>query len=224
MMRGYYKTRFPQMVPARNWDPQSPSQPTIALPLPKDENKVVEFVWPGMVLSAKADGSAWQVGVPAGETPTIVAIAQDPTYGSQSENVRLSGSLVGLPCTGNFRIVTPFFKRGVAYPVGRALTYCTEDTTLPTGKMINEPAALPGCVRPAAEGEPVIGYVVRSQAPKFYEANNHGDTTGTNKTDGAFAMQLSIDEAVASDAIKENSYFIEFDTAFQPVATAVAEG
>jgi hypothetical protein len=29
-------------------------------------------------------------------------------------------------------------------------------------------------------------------------------------------MQLSIDEAVASDAIKENSYFIEFDTAFQP--------
>jgi hypothetical protein len=216
MMRGYYKTRFPQMVPARNWDPQSPSQPTIALPLPKDENDVVEFVWPGMVLSAKADGSAWQVGVPAGETPTIVAIAQDPTYGSQSENVRLSGSLVGLPCTGNFRIATPFFKRGVAYTVGTALTYCTEDTALPTGKMINEPAALPGCVRPAAEGEPVIGYVVRSQAPKFYGVNNHGDTTGTNETDGAFAMQKSIDEAVASDAIKENSYFIEFDTAFQP--------
>ena len=218
MMRGYYKTRFPQMVPARNWDPQSPSQPTIALPLPKDENDVVEFVWPGMVLSAKADGSAWQVGVPAGETPTIVAIAQDPTYGSQSENVRLSGSLVGLPCTGNFRIVTPFFKRDEAYPVGTALTYCkgNESIALPTGKMINEDPIVQGCVRPAAEGDTVIGYVVRSQAPKFYGVANHGDTTEGIADCGAFAMQKSIDEAVASDAIKENSYFIEFDTAFQP--------
>lgn len=222
MMRGYYKTRFPQMVPARNWDPQSPSQPTIALPLPKDETTAVEFVWPGMVLSAKADGSAWQVGVPAGETPTIVAIAQDPTYGSQSDNVRMAGSLVGLPCTGNFRICTPFFKRGVAYPVGTALTYCTAAETLPTGNLHGEPAALKGCVKPAATGEPVIGYVVRSAAEKFYADVNHGDVNGTNKTDGAFAMQLSIDEAVASDAIKENSYFIEFDTAFQPTAPVKA--
>lgn len=218
-MRGYYKTRFPQMVPARNWDPQSPSQPTIALPLPKDDaTQAIEFVWPGMVLSAKADGSAWQVGVPSGETPTIVAIAQDPTYGSQSDNVRMAGSLVGLPCTGNFRICTPFFKRGVAYPVGTPVTYCTEDTALPTGDKINEPASLPGCIKPAETGDVVIGYVVRSAAPKFYAANNHGDTNGTNTTDGAFAMQISIDEAVASDAIKENSYFIEFDTAFQPAA------
>lgn len=214
MQIGHYKNRFPKMVPARNWDPQSPSQPTIALPLPKT-GTAVDFVWPGMVLSVKQDGSAWQVGVPAGETPSVIAIAQDPTEGTQSQNVLMANSLVGLPCTGNFRICTPFFKRGVAYPTGTPLTYCKNSETINAG----DGQPMKGAVRPAANGEPVIGYVVRSAAPENYATGNRG----VANTEGAFAMQRSIDTAVDSMSNHLNAYFIEFDTAFQPVMPAAQE-
>lgn len=248
MLKGHYKDVFPKMLPARNWDPQRPSQPTIALPCPKKANGKPELVLAGMILSAKEGAKTWTLGVDDSDAtaPTIVAVAQDPTYGNQSMNVNISDSLVGLPCTGNFRICTPFFKRGVAYSVGTPLTYVkdSELTTdaahyTATGKV--DDYVMHGCVRPAEAGEPVIGYVVRSQADKFYGVHNYDDpsvavkggteeaptyTYGVNlapitgdtahENEGAFAMRKSINEAVCSLAMSENSYFIEYDTAFQP--------
>lgn len=252
MLKGHYKDVFPKMLPARNWDPQRPSQPTIALPCPKKENGKPELVLAGMILSVSDSSGekpkAWTLGVKAGETPTIIAVAQDPTYGNQSMNVNISNSLVGLPCTGNFRICTPFFKRGVAYPVGTALTYVrndeieSDDSYKALGKLGDY--KMMGCVKPAAEGDVVIGYVVRSQDDKFYGVHNYddpteavqggtelaptytyggvnldtisGDETTGHVNEGAFAMRKSINEAVCSLAMSENSYFIEYDTAFQP--------
>lgn len=221
MLKGTYKDVFPKMLPARNWDPQRPSQPTIALPCPKqDGSKKPKTVLAGMILSATPGATEWTLGVGA-TTPSIVAVAQDGTYGNQSMNVKLADSLVGLPCTGNFRICTPFYKRGVAYATGTALTYATDADVAADEAAFTaaDGTKMAGCVRPAAAGEPVIGYVVRSQNPKFYGIVNYDDPTGaaaTNTTDGAFAMRKSIDEAVCSLALSENSYFIEYDTAFQP--------
>lgn len=223
MLRGTYKDVFPKMLPARNWDPQRPSQPTIALPCPKKAvgSKQPKTVLAGMILSATPGAKEWTLGVVDGTKPTIIAVAQDGTAGNQSMNVRISDSLVGLPCTGNFRICTPFYKRGVAYAVGTPLTYATDEEEKNAAFTAADGTQMHGCVRPAAEGEPVIGYVVRSQADKFYGVVNYDDPTGpasTNTTDGAFAMRKSINEAVCSLALSENSYFIEYDTAFQPEA------
>lgn len=249
MLKGTYKDVFPKMLPARNWDPQRPSQPTIALPCPKLEgnNKAKLLVWPGMILSANPGAKTWTRGVTAADStvanaPTIIAVAQDPTKGNQSMNVDLTDSLVGLPCTGNFRICTPFFVRGKAYTTGTALTYVTskelEDLSEADKKNYSAYTKdgtlvlMQGAVRPAEAGETVIGYVVQSQDPKFYKTANYDDNSNsginvlkwidpTDHTKGqyseeAFAMRKSIDEAVCSLAMSENSYFIEYDTAFQP--------
>ena len=223
MFKGTYKDVFPKMLPARNWDPQRPSQPTIALPCPKQAggSKKLETVLAGMILSATPGATEWTVGVKDGTKPTIIAVAQDGTKGNQSMNVQLADSLVGLPCTGNFRICTPFYKRGVAYAVGTPLTYATDVEEQAASYKSGSGDQMHGCVRPAQTGEPVIGYVVRSQPAKFYGIVNYDDPTGTsatNTTDGAFAMRKSINEAVCSLALSENSYFIEYDTAFQPEA------
>lgn len=223
---GTFKNIFPKMIPARNWNPQQPSQPTIALPCPKTSAGAPAFVWPGMVLSAAAGASAWTVGVTSntvGSAPAIIAIAQDPTVGTQSMNVVMTDSLVGLPCTGNFRICTPFYKRGVAYSVGTPLTAATvteQTTNAGSAYTAGDGSVMTGCVRPAAAGEAVIGYVTQDHMfADYYGAVNYDDTatSPTNATDKAFAMRKSIDSAVDSLAKPENSYFIEFDTAYQPV-------
>lgn len=248
MKIGHYMNDFPKMVPARNWNPQEPKQPTIALHCPKNAQGEAQLVWPGMVLCIDnngTDGETWTVptladtvtntvaGSAAGTTPTVVAIAQDPTFGSQSLNVVMADSLVGLPCTGNFRIVTPFYKRGVAYTPGLALTFATAADM--EGDSFESANGLPlhGAVKPAAAGDVVIGYVVRTHSPEFYEhtvpaagdqpavttgITNYDDYSGasTNAVDRALALRKSIDLAEDSLTKPENAYVIEFDTAFQP--------
>lgn len=196
------------MIPARNWNPQQPTGPTLRYKLPLDAEGEIDFVWPGMVITLKADGSRWQVGVPAGETPSVVAIAQDPTFGNKSEGVRLSDSLVGFPLTSPFRIVTPFFKRGVAYPAGTKLTYCVNSEDIKDGL---EKKIL-GAVRPAAAGEPVIGVVTRTYEDSYYTVGNRG----TTNTEQALALQIDIDRAMDSQSVWQNAYVIEFDSCFKP--------
>lgn len=272
MTVGTFLNHFPKMVPARNWDPQRPSQPTVSLPCPKDHTAGNErrFVWPGMVLceslNAATGETEWTIPSVDAEfvnkssdvdsthrLPTLVAIAQDPTYGTQSRNVALSDRLVGLPCTGAFRIVTPFFKRDEAYTVGTLLTFATNADV--TGADADAYKAgsivMHGCVRPAQPGEVVIGRVVRTYEDKYYvrkweelekdstgqdipgtwhlvikgvvnyDDPHKGDTVNVpfNETCQALALHKSIDEAMDSTALPENSYVIEFDTVNLP-ATA----
>lgn len=269
MTVGTFLNHFPKMVPARNWDCQRPSQPTVSLPCPKDHAAGHErrFVWPGMVLCETlntANGETeWTI--PSVESsivnkvadvdsthrvPTLIAIAQDPTYGTQSRNVALADKLVGLPCTGDFRIVTPFFHRDSAYPVGTLLTFATNADV--TGADAAAYAAgsilMHGCVRPAQPGELVIGRVVRTYEDKYYvrkweelekdsdgkdipntwhlvtkgvvnyDDPHYGDAINPpfNEKCEAMALHKSIDEAMDSTALPENSYVIEFDTVTLP--------
>lgn len=247
MKIGHFMNDFPKMVPARNWNPQEPKQPTIALHCPKDAQGDAQLVWPGMVLCIKpeSDGSTWVLptadeditntvaGAAAGTTPSVVAIAQDPTFGSQSINVLMADSLVGLPCTGNFRIVTPFYKHGVPYTPGTPLTFATAEDMADDDFVSANGLPLHGAVKPAAAGDVVIGYVVRTHADKFYTKTipagggeaasevgvvNYDDMSGKkfNETDKALALRVSIDLAEDSLCKPENAYVIEFDTAFQP--------
>lgn len=259
MQAGYYMNHFPKMVPARNWDSQRPSQPTIPLPCPKNATSgKPEFVWAGMILSATADGKSWEIpsrnavrtNTVAGEkpadsstpatTPSVIAVAQDNTVGTQSHNVVMADSLVGLPCTGNFRIVTPFYKRGVAYTVGTPLTFATaaDLSAAPTAFTTPDGVLMHGAVRPAEDGEVVIGYVVRTHDESFYVKHipsatpgqpdtivgvvNYDDETAnpTNTTDQALALRKTIDSAEDSTAFPCNEYVIEFDTAHQPTRPA----
>lgn len=219
MMIGIAKRKFPVVIPARNWDPQRPSQPTLSLPVEKDASGEPVEILPGMIITLNAAGNAWQIGAGAA-TASVVAVAQDAW---NTWDVAASKDLVGLPCTGNFRIMTPFYKRGEVYTNGTPLTYClaSENVTVTIGTTTE---AIKGAVRPAAEGEPVIGYVVNPPAfnpvadtgSKYYQMGNH-ETANAN-TELAYCGQLNQDTACISGVRNETNYWIEFDTAFQPAA------
>lgn len=180
---GHYRTKFPRNygVPMRGWDPQNPTTLTVSLQLPADGTKI----WEGQILTPNADGTTWVLGADStAPAPTVVALAQNSTL---STDVVSANNLVGLSCSGKFRLATPFFCRAIptsktdlganpatdfskysvaSYKVGTLLTYCknneydvvsTVDKSTGAMKQVVREAA--GCVRPAFADEPVIGVV-----------------------------------------------------------------
>lgn len=242
MMLGTYKREFPRGYVMRGWDPQNPSKQTTALPVATDAYGRPDQIFAGMIISS-ADGNTWThktAHETSPGMPTILntlSVAQD---GIERWDVMAADSLVGLSCTGEFRFATPFFaryKKGksttttpssahlAVYTKGTPLTYCkateteyayTEvDTT--TGALMTQPNGSPrslaGFIRPAEEGEAVIGVVAET-----HSGRNRAARYGTTDAVSARADQESIGKAVESTAKFTNAYMVIWDSQLVPQA------
>lgn len=227
---GHYQDVYPRGYVLNGWDPQNPTKLTTALPVAKETtphgHTHPQWIWPGMVITPTEDGTHWRKGVAADTTPTVVAIAQDA---SEDPNVIMARRLVGLMCSDDFEIASPFFARkgkyngdAPMYKRGLALTYCVEGETekrMIDGEEVDLP--LDGFFRPAEEGEPVIG-IVSSQ---FTGINGSQEVTSklveptaTNSVNAAEPLQETFETTTYSHCIPANAYMVHFQTTFRPVA------
>lgn len=236
---GHYQDVYPRGYVLNGWDPQNPTKLTTALPVAKETTAHgqtrPQWIWPGMVITPTEDGAAWKKGVGADETPTVVAIAQDA---SEDPNVIMARRLVGLMCSDDFEIASPFFARhplastgGEAidsenevpmYTRGLALTYCKAgevDKRTVDGEEVELP--LDGFFRPAQEGEPVIG-IVSSQ---FTGVNGSQEVTSKtvaptadNSINAAEPLQETFETTTYSHCLPANAYMVHFQTTFRPAA------
>ncbi len=192
MAFGTYKAPFPRGRVLRGWDPQNPTKQTKGLPVKKETKhgvKVSEWIYPGHIITAKPSGTdvEWTKGIPT-TGDYILAVASAASTDLDVVNAK---SLVGLEMTDSFRIATPFFKKGVSYPVGTKLAACKQNETT-TGDDTGD--SLAGYVRPAVTGDLVVGVVV----------------------EGPVNLQESFTTALDSSSFRENAYFLIYDTAYQP--------
>lgn len=172
---------FPKAQFLRGWYPQTPNTRTHSFPIASlfEGDNPGDFIFRGSVISTTEDGDKWQKGVPEDTTHNpIIAIAQNDEW---QDDVQNAGQLVGLDCSGQFTIATPFFKRVhddtlCAYTPGTKLTYClnNETDTIKYLKYENGTQTLDektvycrGYVRPAEDGEPVIGIVSQKGAGRY---------------------------------------------------------
>lgn len=178
---------FPKAQFLRGWYPQTPNTRTHSFPIASlfvGDNPSA-FIFKGSVISTTEDGDKWVKGVPTGTTHNpIIAIAQNDEW---QDDVQNAGQLVGLDCSGQFTIATPFFKRThngtlCEYTPGTKLTYCVAgekdgetdtiqylayDNTNGTQTLATRTVSCAGYVRPAADGEPVIGIVSQKGAGRY---------------------------------------------------------
>lgn len=226
---GHYQDVYPRGYVLNGWDPQNPTKQTTALPVAKETTPHgltrPQWIWPGMVITPNADGTAWIKGVAEEDTPTVVAIAQDA---SEDPNVIMARRLVGLMCSDDFEIASPFFARGdkeeeaPMYTRGLALTYCksgeTETRTV-NGEDVEVP--LEGFFRPAKAGEPVIG-IVSSQFTGIngsQEVSNKAEApTADNSVNAAEPLQETFETTTYSHCLPGNAYMVHFHTTFRPAA------
>lgn len=202
MAFGTYKAPFPRGRVLRGWDPQNPTKQTKGLPVKKETKpngmKGSERIYPGHIITAKPDGTTveWTKGIPytggvdskANYAGCLVAVASAASTDLDVVNAK---SLVGLEMTDSFRIATPFFKKGETYTVGTKLTACAADEEDTDGR------SLAGYVRPANTGEVVVGIVAEA---------------------GPVNLQESFTTALDSSSIRENAYYVIYDTAYQPAS------
>ena len=226
MILGTYKREYPRGYVMRGWDPQNPSTLTSALPVAVDPATAKPYdVQPGMIVSTTSDGKSWQLG----GTGSLIAVAQD---GVERWDVMAADSLVGLLCSGKFRFATPFFARyakgtsttsgtgtAAVYTAGTPLTFCAdaEKEWAPTGvntadgSLVPVERSLKGFIRPAAEGETVIGYVAETHSG-INRAASYNDSVP------ARADQVSIGKAVDSTSKFTNAYMVIWDSSLTPAA------
>lgn len=226
MILGTYKREYPRGYVMRGWDPQNPTTLTSALPVNKSETGKPDEIQPGMIISTDATGTKWTLGVAADATAAQknrVAFAQD---GIERWDVMAADSLVGLLCSGKFRFATPFFARkaqdgsAAVYTAGTPLTYCLATETEAadtgvnpeTGELVEETRSLAGFIRPAAEGEQVIGHVAETHSG-LNRAASYPDVAEIP----ARADQISIGKAVDSTSKFTNAYMVIWDTDLTPV-------
>lgn len=176
---------FPKAQFLRGWYPQTPNTRTHSFPIASlfDGDNPSDFIFRGSVISTTEDGDKWQKGVPEDTTHNpIIAIAQNDEW---QDDVQNAGQLVGLDCSGQFTIATPFFKRIhggklCEYTPGTKLTYClnNETDTIKYLTYANGEQELvtktdvdcKGYVRPVDPdnaGEPVIGIVSQKGAGRY---------------------------------------------------------
>lgn len=175
---------FPKAQFLRGWYPQTPNTRTHSFPIASlfDGDNPSDFIFRGSVISTTEDGDKWQKGVPEDTTHNpIIAIAQNDEW---QDDVQNAGQLVGLDCSGQFTIATPFFKRAqdadtlYDYAPGTKLTYCLNDETDTikylaydntdgTQTLTTRTVSCAGYVRPADDGEPVIGIVSQKGAGRY---------------------------------------------------------
>lgn len=226
MILGTYKREYPRGYVMRGWDPQNPSTLTSALPVAVDADTAKPYeVQPGMIISTTTDGKSWQLG----GTGSLIAVAQD---GVERWDVMAADSLVGLLCSGKFRFATPFFARfakdssatsgagtAAVYTAGTPLTYCGDDevewaptgVNATTGELVPVKRELKGFIRPAEDGDTVIGYVAETHS---------GTNRAASYTDvvPARADQVSIGKAVDSTSKFTNAYMVIWDSSLAPTA------
>lgn len=172
---------FPKAQFLRGWYPQTPNTRTHSFPIASlFKGDPADFIFRGSVISTTKDGEHWQKGVPAGTTHNpIIAIAQNDEW---QDDVQNAGQLVGLDCSGQFTIATPFFKRIhgnklCEYTPGTKLTYCVsgEKDTIKyleyvdgaQNLVVDDDVDCTGYVRPADAGDPVIGIVSQKGAGRY---------------------------------------------------------
>lgn len=175
---------FPKAQFLRGWYPQTPNTRTHSFPIASlfVGDNPSDFIFRGSVISTTEDGDKWQKGVPEDTTHNpIIAIAQNDEW---QDDVQNAGQLVGLDCSGQFTIATPFFKRAqdadtlYDYAPGTKLTYCLNDETDTikylaydktngTQTLATRNVSCAGYVRPADAGEPVIGIVSQKGAGRY---------------------------------------------------------
>ena len=235
-MKGYYLKKFPSVQILRGWDPQEPTTLATTHPITTDAAGEPAEIADGQVISLNKAGTAWILGVEADATPAqinSIAIAQDGTdiwdvmdadNNWDYTDPKTVGSLVGLSCTGKFRIATPYFAKfndaGTAYEytAGTPITFCkTTDTIQTLEPSKTTPGALEkvevesavGYIRPAAKGEVVIGIVAET-----HSGINREDAgiPGNHTALSAHALQKTIGKAINSEAVWYNSYYVVFDT------------
>lgn len=236
-MKGYYQKEFPSVQILRGWNPQEPTTLATTHPIQTDPaTGEPETIASGMVISLNADGTAWTRGVEGTDDAQInsVAIAQDGSdlwdvldadaqWGTDDDQV--AGSLVGLSCTGKFRIATPYFAKfkstgdAYIYKAGTPITFCKSSETVKTlvpaaggalaVDVIKDPK---GYIRPAEANETVIGIVSETHSGM----NREDSGINGNVAISAKALQKSIGKAIDSEAKWYNSYYVVFDTNLSP--------
>lgn len=225
MILGTYKREYPRGYVMRGWDPQNPTTLSSALPVNKSITGKPDEIQPGMIISTDATGTKWTLGVAVDATAAQknrVAFAQD---GIERWDVMAADSLVGLLCSGKFRFATPFFARkdgdaAAVYVAGTPLTYCLADETesaatgvnSETGALVEETRSLAGFIRPAKDGDQIIGHVAETHSG----LNRAAAYTGTDDVP-ARADQISIGQAVDSTSKFTNAYMVIWDTDLIPV-------
>lgn len=241
-MKGYYLKKFPSVQILRGWDPQEPTTLATTHPIATDAAGEPIDIADGQVISLNKAGTAWILGVEADATPAqinSIAIAQDGTdiwdvmdadNNWDYTDPQTVGSLVGLSCTGKFRIATPYFAKfdnaGTAYEykAGTPITFCKTTDTIKTlepsstkpGELekvnVKSPAGVVsslGYIRPAAKDEVVIGIVAEThKGINREDAGIPGNPTAIS----AHALQKTIGKAINSEAVWYNSYYVVFDT------------
>lgn len=175
---------FPKAQFLRGWYPQTPNTRTHSFPIASlfVGDNPSDFIFRGSVISTTEDGDKWVKGVPEDTTHNpIIAIAQNDEW---QDDVQNAGQLVGLDCSGQFTIATPFFKRAqdentlYDYAPGTKLTYCLNDETDTikylaydktngTQTLATRTVSCAGYVRKAEDGEPVIGIVSQKDAGRY---------------------------------------------------------
>lgn len=236
-MKGYYQKTFPSVQILRGWNPQEPTTLATTHPIQIDSaTGEPEVIASGMVISLNSDGTAWTRGVEGDTAAQInsVAIAQDGSdlwdvldadaqWGVEDDQV--VGSLVGLSCTGKFRIATPYFAKfdesgnAYLYKAGTPITFCKSSDTVKTlapaggGTLAVEAIENPtGYIRPAKASEVVIGIVSETHSGM----NREDSGINGNVAISAKALQKSIGKAIDSEAVWYNSYYVVFDTNLAP--------
>lgn len=255
-MKGYYQTLFPSVTVIRGYNPMEPHTLAIAHPIAINPTTgKMERIFSGMVISTNAAGTAWVRGLDADATAAqknTVAISQDDattwdvmdatnTDVFHQPTAYMIGSLVGLSCSGQFRIASPYFARyyqttdsetstttthAYEYKAGTPLTPCLANEVIYTSvpdpanpgilklEKVEDPS---GFFRPATTGELVFGIVAETHNGANREDANHGTTVADNGALTAMALQKSIGKAVSSESVWYNAYYVVFDTNLQPV-------
>lgn len=234
MSIGTYQREYPRGVIMRGWDPQNPTTFSISLPVARNPITMrPQLIWQGQIMTPNDAGTQWELGVSptkAAAHPAVIAFAQNDSI---DFDVVAADKLVGLSCSGKFRFGTPFFMRQKAtgtidapvasgdpymYKLGTRLTYATNDeiditTTVVGGSTVQVGRSAAGFIRPAVQGEVVIGVVAESHSG----VNGSADMNQTQN--GAWALQTTIGAAVDSSSMVDNAYFVVWDTTFSPDAT-----
>lgn len=223
---GYHRTDYPRGWAMRGLNsPMGLGHRKTTLPVSKDNRGLSATIFQGQIMSVDPTGTHWVLGVPTDASLTnMVYIANKHSFDPDVED---ADNLDGLACSGQFRYATPYFARtsgtdaatatNYQYTPGVALTYCkdTEEDLIyyrnpSTGEEEPTVRSLNGFVRPAAEGEPIIGYIAEMHT------GVNADADATKNSFGAWALQQTFDTAVDSQSVPEGAYVIVFDTSFVP--------
>lgn len=239
---------FPRGFATRGWDPQNPTGRTNAFDVPKidSEHPGHGIVWQGMIMSTDDQGKTWKRGVDSASYNGIIAIANNDQL---DDDVRNAGTLVGLSCSGQYTYATPYFAhtedketgKQYEYAAGTLLTYCLNDEVddydyIEDSEVKSTSRSLSGFVRPAKEGEVVIGVVSQTGYGPYNpnpvtwvedpDAEGRGYIAeGLNRNAipfkdtykmpaGVWALQSSIGTAVDSTSKINNSYLLVFETRY----------